>query len=237
MRTERAIPLLKSVCGRCWQECDIEATGWLEPFEARVCLARILDTLQETDTLMQLAALIAPPIDTTHTNGVYASSSSAAAAASSPSVAVESELRVFLSKLIVDLSRRESLESEFAIFLDHIEARPAQMPHAFTPPVGQRKASRQSPRGRADRNGHANGSVASTVTADATSPTPHADASVSSPLEDESTVSAPAPTGASTAALLDRKVFRYEFNTAVVTWIEAQIVRRMFSTEQNGTQA
>lgn len=240
--------LLKRVCASCWLEQDAEECGWLEPFEARICLSRILDSLQETATLVQLAALIAPQIETqAETTAQHAAAaaphSHAAAAPSSPfQVELEQDLRAHLAKLLAEFRRPGAIEQEFLLFLEHIEARPAQQPHSFTPPVGQKRgSSNHSPKA------HANGSVASTLSSSSSlqsSPPPSAISNSSSSQQEEMKDGPPPPaaspsfppfssSSSSSSLNLDRKVFRYEFNTAVVLWLESQITKRMFQIEQN----
>lgn len=216
--------LLKSVCASCWSECDLEESGWLEPFEARVCLSRILDTLQEPGMIVQLASVIA------------ASSSGSSTAMVDPTSDVSVEVRALLSKLLSDLSHRTAVDAEFAAFLEHIEARPAQAPHAFTPPAGQKRASKENGSGSARSAADSARSVHSATSASSTASqsseiAPTADAT--SPISSRSS-SFSHSTATAAAAALDRRVFRHEFLTACLYWLEAHIIRRMFSTEQNG---
>ena len=273
IRLERALVILKSVCTNCWNELEPEETGWMEPHEARICLARILETLQQhTHTI---AHLIAPSVDADAATiialaGGSSSPSSQPSASSSSSSShqseVEADLRNLLQKLFSDLARREVLETEFPYFLDHIDARPAQPLHSFTPPVGtaitnasnhmtvpQRKPSSHSPGSRAHSHQHpshptappVNASVASTSSSSSPTRSQLGANSVSPASVDEKSplpVSSPPsqPTtrsgsraGSRAADTMDRKIFRFEFNTAVVGWIEAQIIKRMYVTDPN----
>lgn len=221
--------LLKSVCAECWSDLDPEARGWLDASEARTCLWRVLHTLQQPHYLVQLAELIAPEMhsggsevtaDPASTNSLAASSFSAS------QLEVEQELRAQLSLLLAELSQPDALDDELALMLEHVEARPTRPPTTFTPPLVQRQESKSA---ADDQNGVGIGSASSAFAARSAS---HSSASASSSPRSGA---APDASDDTSAAPSDAYVFRYEFNTVIVLWLEAQITRRAFQTEQGST--
>ena len=235
--TPQSVSLLKSITASCWREYDAEETGWLEPFEARACLARILQAIEEPHTIAQLSVLIAPQVDsalpTTSHESSFASSSSSPVSALQSEVCTE--VRLILTKLLADLRNRDTLNVEFQSFLEHLEARPEKLPQTFTPPVGQKQRREKASATAAHIHANGNGSIAST-TSDA-SHSSNEDHKSSSTSRTSSFSHSNVHSASAAAASLDVKIFRYEFTTAVVLWLEAQILRRIFTTEQGGTLA
>jgi hypothetical protein len=224
MRMDRATPLLKRVCAASWQEIDVEAVGWLEPFEARICLSRVLDELQEAHTLSQLASLITPHA-TSDADQTETVPSNARADA-------ENDVRTVLASLLGELRSVRTLEGEFARFLDHVEARPAVMPRTFTPPVGQKDVRRNARSSQADI-GSASTSSTAVSSAPSVSATSSAAGGTAAVAQQNPATATSARPFERVAASLDQKVFRFEFTTAMVLWLEAQMTRRLFLVENN----
>ena len=200
-------------------------------------------------------AAASPSAASSSSSAAAASASAASILASSASLLpaspdTESEVRASLARLFPSL--RRNLPREFKFLLEHIEARPAagKVLKGFTPPANQTSpagaaalsAAAARKLSTASNGSQGSGSVGSgtTVHSQHSQSNGHASAAAVSAMSPSpvaaasDSAAAAAAAAPSSSSLLsgrssssDRRIFRCEFNTAVVLWLEAQMMQAM----------